>query len=99
MASATATGRSISGCIKKYRSRYLSAERVQLKSWLMACVTSWFHASRLSQNRRAARNTASPISSPLKLVNEKPVPSPVNSLYGCTVSFRPPVSRTMGRVP
>lgn len=25
--------------------------------------------------------------------------SPVNSLYGCTVSFRPPVSRTMGRVP
>ena len=35
----------------------------------------------------------------VKLVNEKPVPSPVNSLYGCTVSFRPPVSRTMGRVP
>ena len=59
---------------KKYRSRYLSAERVQLKSWLMACVTSWFQASRLSQNRRAARNTASPISSPLKLLNEKPVP-------------------------
>ena len=31
--------------------------------------------------------------------NEKPVPSPVNLLYGTTVSFRPPVSRTIGRVP
>ena len=30
---------------------------------------------------------------------KKPLPVPSNSLYGVTVSLRPPVSRTIGRVP
>ena len=62
-------------------SRTYPAERFQLKS---AChgvrARAYRSAARSSQNRRAARNTASPISSPLKFVKENPVPSPVNWL-------------------
>ena len=35
----------------------------------------------------------------LKLMNENPVPVSSYSLYGSTVSFNPPVSRTIGIVP
>ena len=35
----------------------------------------------------------------VRFAKENPVPVPSYSLYGCTVSLRPPVSRTMGSVP
>ena len=65
----------------------------------MACCCSWDQAFWSVQKISQAPSRVSAISSAFMLAKLKPVPSPVNLLYGWTESRRPPVSRTTGRVP
>ena len=84
--------------ISLYILRYSAADAVQEKSASMACFLRADHFF-LSLNSSIASSIAPRSSWALKLANEKPVPSPVYLLYGLTVSLRPPVSLTIGRVP